>query len=194
MEATASSGRLQRRRIDDGETAGPARGRRRWRRLGEELGLQLLLDDEVEGGEHDGLAGLSSSARWPRRPRRCAPVMLRAAMNSSGRERRRALEGGMERGSSWASPGVKRWRGEGSRQAGGVAAARLARWHSTEQLGGAGGGRRPPCPWWAGWAGWAGSAWATGKFFSIFCLIFPFFFFFIFVLVLIKQISNHFIK
>src|ERR1041384_8417447 len=94
MEATASSGRLQRRRIDDGAPAGPARGRRRWRRLGEELGLQLLLDDEVEGGEHDGLAGLSSSARWPRRPRRCAPVKLRAATNSSGRERRRALEGG----------------------------------------------------------------------------------------------------
>src|ERR1041385_3053741 len=94
MEATASSERLQRRRIDDGELAGPARSRRRWRRLGEELGLQLLLDDEVEGEEHDGLTGLSSSARWPRRPRRCAPVKLRAATDSSGRERRRALEGG----------------------------------------------------------------------------------------------------
>src|ERR1041385_4582728 len=85
-----------------------------------------------------------------------------ALRGSFGRRRTRAGErggelwrGGMERGSSWASPGVKRWRGEGSRQAGGVAAARLARWHSTEQLGGAGGGRRPPCPWWAGRAGWA---------------------------------------
>ena len=73
----------------------------------------------------------------------------------------------MDRDVSQTSPGVKRWRGEGSRQAGGVAVARLARWHSTEQLGGAGGGRRPPCPWWAEWAGWAGSAWATGKVFLI---------------------------
>src|ERR1041385_9140638 len=53
----------------------------------------------------------------------------------------------------------------------------LARWHSTEQLGGAGGGRRPPCPWWAGWAGWAGFAWAPGKVFPFSVLSFLSFFF-----------------
>ena len=55
----------------------------------------------------------------------------------------------------------------------------LARWHSTEQLGCAGRGRRRPCPWWAGWAGWAGSAWATGKDFPIFLFNLSFLFLYI---------------
>src|SRR4051812_6471096 len=54
--------------------------------------------------------------------------------------------------------------------------AQLARWHSTEQLGGAGRGRRLPCPFGPAGLGWADFAWATGKSFSFsFYLIFPFF-------------------
>jgi len=69
--------------------------------------------------------------------------------------------------------GRGRWRLEGRRR------ARLARWHSTEQLGGAGSGKKTPVPLWAGWAGWAGFAQATGKVFLfsfLFNLSFLFFF------------------
>src|ERR1041385_1312567 len=108
----------------------------------------------------------------------CSTAVYGRRRNRRRRRRRTKRRGGMERGSSWASPGGEMWGGEGSRQSGGVAAARLARWHSTEQLGGAGGGRRPRCPWWAGWAGWAGSAWATGKVFFLFLFNLSFLFFF----------------
>jgi hypothetical protein len=43
--------------------------------------------------------------------------------------------------------------------------ARLARWHSTEQLGCAGRGRRRRCPCGPAGLRWAAFAWATGKVF-----------------------------
>src|ERR1041385_8304731 len=115
------------------------------------------------------------------------------ATSSCDGERRRsrvAMEtstgggGGSSGGGEWTH-GVSRRvqvREEATGRAGSSSATtcrpRLARWHSTEQLGCAGGGRRLPCPWWAGWAGWAGFAWAPGKVFFLFLFNLSFLFFF----------------
>src|SRR4051812_21922094 len=93
---------------------------------------------------HDG--------EWRRSRRRKNPTREgeRAALKGEWKRRVQGVvvawfggEGGVVMASS------RRWRRQRSR---------LARWHSTEQLGRAGQGRRPCCPRWAGWAGWAALA------------------------------------
>src|SRR3954463_2215316 len=99
---------------------------------------------------------------------------------SAATETSRGRGGGSFGGGEWVH-GVSRRvqvREEATGRAGSSSAttwrAQLARWHSTEQLGGAGRGRRLPCPFGPAGLGWADFAWATGKSFSFFCLIFPF--------------------
>src|ERR1041385_8751317 len=90
----------------------------------------------------------------------CSTAVFGRRRNRRRRRRRTKRRGGMDWGSLWASPGVKGWRGEVAGRGGGVAAARLARWHSTEQLGDAVRGRRRPCPCGPAGLGWADFAWA----------------------------------
>jgi hypothetical protein len=76
-----------------------------------------------------------------------------------------------------ASPGARREHGEAWKLSAATWRPRLARWHSTEQLGGAGRGRRRRCPCGPAGLGWAGFAWASGKVsasFSIFLFCFLF--------------------
>src|SRR3954465_5457114 len=88
------AGRSRRWRNRRGSIAVPARARGRIRRLGEELVLQRLHDDEGEDEEPDGLAGGGSRARWPRCPRRCAPAAsLTTAKSSNGGRKDSAGEG-----------------------------------------------------------------------------------------------------
>src|ERR1041385_2926934 len=75
--------------------------------------------------------------------RACSGVLLERRRNGRERRGRWFWRGKVEAWHSGASPGRDKDAGEASGQAGGVAAAWLARWHSTEQLGCAGQGRRP---------------------------------------------------
>src|ERR1041385_3951414 len=107
----------------------------------------------------------------------CSTAVFGRRRNRRRRRRRTKRRGEWIAEAAGSLQDARRGTGRAGRRSAATCRHQLARWHSTEQLGGAGGGRRPPCPWWAGWAGWAGSAWATGKVFLIlFCLIFPFFF------------------
>src|SRR3954469_3804061 len=77
VEVVAQAGVVQRRRIRRLPSLRPAGARGRTRRLNWLWARFLLLEDEVEDGGDDGLAGSNSRAQWPRLPRRCALVSSR---------------------------------------------------------------------------------------------------------------------
>ena len=76
------SGRARSRSIRRRRVADPARARGRLRRLESKSRLRLLREEEVDDGEHEGHSSLTSRARWPRLPRRCAPASSRTSMKS----------------------------------------------------------------------------------------------------------------
>src|SRR4051812_38279584 len=104
----------------------------------------------------------------------CSTVVLGGDGNEQKRKRRKLWRGRVESWHSCASPGRDKDAGEAPGRQVAWRFARLARWHSTEQLGCAGRGRRRPCP--CGPAGLGGPT-SPRRHVSIsefFCLIFPF--------------------
>src|SRR4051812_35132423 len=94
--------------------------------------------------------------------------------NERRREKRWRWRGGMDRGELLGESRHEEVARGGSRQAGGVAvrpagsvAFHRAAWRRGTR-------KKTSLPLWAGWAGWAPLAWAPGKVFCLFCLIFPF--------------------
>src|SRR3954467_3965268 len=161
MRGSLEAGRSRWRRISKSTRGGRSGRRRKGRRLQSFRARFFRHLGVVDDGGGDGHHGAASCLRWLRGFDGVIHGDSWRRRKRTEEEEEKALEGKSGGVALGASPRRDKDAWEASRQAGGVAVARLARWHSTEQLGGAGRGRRTPCPWWAGWAGW--DAFALGE-------------------------------